>query len=224
MEISISELSTYLGVAQNTIERWVRQGKLPISQKGTTYTFHTHDLKKWAAKHNIVLNLEKSPQPEASTEVLIPLSRAVQNGGVYFDIPAKDMKSALAGCVNAIKSIPEDFKPDLLDRLLEREAALSTGIGNGIAIPHPRVQLAYLNEPLVAMCSLEHPVDYNALDHQPVSLLFVILCPDLKMHLHLLSSLSFCLRDKAFIQFLESRPDLEQLVEKIEALQALNTP
>jgi PTS system nitrogen regulatory IIA component len=130
--------------------------------------------------------------------------------------------SVLKACIKKISIIPDDFKKDLFDRLLEREQALSTGIGNGIAIPHPREQLSYLNAPVVSICFLSDPVDYNALDHQPVSVLFFILCPALKMHLHLLSALSFCLRDTQFKRFLNARPDPLQLIEKIEILQKAN--
>ncbi len=160
---------------------------------------------------------------EKETNPLILLSKAIQNGGLYFNIQGDDVKSVLSASVETINAIPQEFKSDLLERLMEREQALSTGIGNGIAIPHPRTQQAYLNEPLVAVCFLEKEVDYNALDQQPVGILFLILCPDLKLHLHLLSSLSFCLRDKAFIQFLKSRPDSNALIEKVEDVQTLNT-
>ncbi|MBU8850046.1 MAG: PTS sugar transporter subunit IIA, partial [Desulfobacterales bacterium] len=139
-----------------------------------------------------------------------------------FDIQGNDVNSVLKSAIGKITNIPDDFKTDLLDRLIEREKALSTGIGNGIAIPHPREQLGYLTEPLVSICFLENPVDYKALDNQPVSVLFFILCPELKMHLHLLSALSFCLRDNQFINFLKSRPDPIALIEKIEILQKAN--
>ena len=223
MELSISELSKHLGVEQNTIERWIRQGKLPVSQKGVAYRFRASDLKKWASKHNLSLNLEKQSMPEKETDPLISLSKAVQNGGLYFNMPGSDVTSVLSASIETIKPIPQELKSDLFNRLMEREQALSTGIGNGIAIPHPRTQLANLKEPLVAVCFLENLVDYNALDRQPVGILFFLLCPDLKLHLHLLSSLSFCLRDKSFIQFLKSRPDPKIFIEKIEFLQALNT-
>jgi PTS system nitrogen regulatory IIA component len=223
MELSISELSKHLGVEQNTIERWIRQVKLPVSQRGSAYRFRTSDLKKWASKHNISLNLEKKSTTENQTDPLISISKAVQTGGVYFDIQGDDVTSVLSACVETITSIPQTFKSDLFERLMEREQALSTGVGNGIAIPHPRTQQAYLKEPMVAVCFLENPVDYNALDQQPVEILFFILCPDLKLHLHLLSALSFCLRDKSFTQFLKSRPDPKALIEKIEAIQTLNT-
>ncbi len=222
MELSVFDLSKYLGVVPDTIERWVRQGKLPVSKDGGNYRFRTSELQKWASKHNICLNI-LDKKALKNNQAVISLSCAVENGGVYFDIRGNDVAGVLKACLEKISKLPEDFKADLFDRLIEREQALSTGIGNGIAIPHPRVQLGYLNEPLVAVCFLENPVDYNALDQQPVNVLFFILCPDLKLHLQLLSSLSFCLRDKSFTRFLKSRPDPTILVEKIEVLQALNT-
>lgn len=221
MEFSIIELSRHLGVTQATIERWVRQGKLPASKDGTAYSFRKNDLIKWACKRNITLRLEgeknqKESPPEAS------LLEAIESGGLYTDVKGNDVESVLRASLERIASIPKDFKPDLLDRLLEREHALSTGIGKGIAIPHPRIPLGYLTKPQVAVCFLEKSVDYKALDGMPVHLLFFILSPDLKFHLHLLSSLSFCLRDQKFVKYLSSGPDLTSLIEKIEELQALN--
>jgi len=222
MELSVFDLSKHLGVVPDTIERWVRQGKLPVFKKGANYWFDTKELDKWAAKHNISLNFSDSGTPQKEIEPVVSLSTAVRNGGVYFDIQGNDVNSVLKFSIEKISNISDDFKTDLLDRLIEREQALSTGIGNGIAIPHPREQLSYLKNPLIAVCFLEHPVDYKALDNRPVSVLFLILCPVLKMHLHLLSSLSFCLRDYQFTNFLKSRPNTDQLVEKIEIIQKAN--
>ncbi|MBT3177318.1 MAG: PTS transporter subunit EIIA [Desulfobacula sp.] len=223
MELSVFDLSKQLGVAQDTIERWVRQGKLPVIKKGRNYRFDAKELKKWASNHNIKLNFyDKKNMPQKERLSVIPLSVAVQNGGVYFDIQGHDVNSALQSSIEKISMIPDDFKSDLLDRLIEREKALSTGIGNGIAIPHPREQLNYLKNPLVSVCFLDNPVDYKALDNKSVSVLFFILCPDLKMHLHLLSALSFCLRDHKFIEFLKSGPDYAGLIEKIEIIQKTN--
>jgi PTS system nitrogen regulatory IIA component len=222
MEYSVFELSKHLGVVPDTIERWVRQGKLPVSKTGDQYQFRISELKEWASTHNISLNLSDDDPAGKKKEAGISLSSAVKNGGIYFDIQGNDVTSVLKACIKKISIIPDDFKTDLFDRLLEREQALSTGIGNGIAIPHPREQLSYLNAPVVSICFLSDPVDYNALDHQPVSVLFFILCPALKLHLHLLSALSFCLRDTQFKQFLNARPDPIQLIEKIEILQKAN--
>jgi PTS system nitrogen regulatory IIA component len=222
MELSVFDLSKYLGVVPDTIERWVRQGKIPISKKRLNYRFETKELEQWARKHNIRLNLSDKGIAEKEKESIISLSTAVKNGGVYFDIQANDVNSVLKSCLEKISKIPDDFKTDILSRLIERENALSTGIGNAIAIPHPREQLTYLTDPLVSICFLANPVDYKALDNQPVSILFFLLSSSLKMHLHLLSVLSFCLRESSFVSFLKSNPDPIELIEKIEILQDAN--
>ena len=222
MELSVFDLSKYLGVVPDTIERWVRQGKLPVSQKGAKYKFQQVELEKWAVKHNISMNSLDKKISEKEKESVIPLSVAVQNGGVYVDVPGNNVNSVLTAAIEKFTNIPEDTRAQLLERLIERESALSTGIGKGIAIPHPREQLTDIPCPMVCICFLEHPVDYKAIDNQPESVLFFLLCPSLKLHLHLLSALSFCLRDGQFTSFLKSKPDPIQLIEKIETLQKAN--
>jgi PTS system nitrogen regulatory IIA component len=222
MTLSVFDLSTYLGVNPDTIKRWVRQGKLPVLPKGTDLRFEKKALEKWADLHNIRLNLSDKKSGEKQNQIGVTLSQALQNGGIYSDIQGNDVVTVLASCVKKIPQVPDDFKPDLLDRLVERENAFSTGVGNGMAIPHPRQQLSYLPHPMITVNFLASPVDYNALDGQPVFLLFCILCPSLQYHLHLLSALSFCLRDKDFIRFLKSRPQMDQLVEKTVMLQETN--
>jgi len=220
MECSALDLSKYLGVATSTIDRWLRQGKLPANKVGIKYVFRTKDLEKWASKHNLTLNF--SDKSVVEKEPIIPLSNAIQNGGIYFDISGNDINSVLKASIEKISDIPHDLKTDVFDRLLEREQALSTGIGNAIAIPHPREQLSYLPRPMVSVCFLSNPVDYKALDNQPVSILFFLFSQSLKIHLHLLSELSFCLRDSQFVSFLKSKPESEKLIKKIEIIQKAN--
>jgi len=219
MEILISELCKSLGVSRTTIERWIRQGKLPVSQKGRTYSFHARDLKNWAAKNHISLNLKPRPVQGPEAEMQVSLSTAFETGGVYHDIDTgPDVPSVINACVERIKAVPDNHKTDLARQLIKREEALSTGVGGGIGIPHPRTPLKYLEQPMVATCFLKHPVDYHALDKQPVSTLFFILFPELKFHLHLLSSLSLCLRNRQFSEFLKTCPEQSELIEKIDAL------
>jgi len=219
MEILITELCKSLGVSRNTIERWIRQGKLPVSKKGRTYSFHARDLKNWAAKNHISLKLAPRTAQGSEAEVQIALPTAIENGGVYHDIaPGPDVPSVINACVQRIQAVPDNHKPDLVRQLVKREGALSTGVGGGIALPHPRTPLKYLEQPMVAVCFLKNPVEYHALDKQPVSTLFFILFPELKFHLHLLSAISMCLRNRQFSDFLKTCPEQSVLIEKIDAL------
>ena len=67
--------------------------------------------------------------------------------------------------------LPDDVDREFLYQvLLAREALGSTGIGDGIAIPHVRNPIVlHLSRPTVTLCFLEQPVDFGALDGQPVS-------------------------------------------------------
>jgi PTS system nitrogen regulatory IIA component len=64
---------------------------------------------------------------------------------------------------------------DILDLLLEREAAGSTGVGHGVAAPHAR--LAGLDRMRGVFVRLEQPVDFDAVDDQPVDLVFALFAP-----------------------------------------------
>mgnify|MGYP001821512922 FL=1 len=77
----------------------------------------------------------------------------------------------------------------LFDELMSRERLGSTGIGDGVAIPHCRLDCS---EILGAMIVLEHAVDYDAIDDEPVDLLFVLVVPkeETSAHLELLAALA----------------------------------
>jgi PTS system nitrogen regulatory IIA component len=90
-----------------------------------------------------------------------------------------------------------------------------------VAVPHPR-------EPLetpaagatISACFLDQPVDFKAVDERPVFVLFVLLCPSVQSHLHLLSRLAFCLRDDRFTDFLRQVPPAAALLERIADFEA----
>ncbi|RBO82548.1 PTS sugar transporter subunit IIA [Marinomonas aquiplantarum] len=69
------------------------------------------------------------------------------------------------------------------DALLGREKLGSTGIGNGIAIPHCRLESA--NHTAIVVMSLQTPIDFDSIDKQPVDLIFALIVPPNECDLHL---------------------------------------
>ncbi len=65
--------------------------------------------------------------------------------------------------------------PDVFDALMEREAAGSTGVGHGVAVPHAR--LAGLDRLRGVFVRLDQPVDFDSLDDKPVDLVFALFSP-----------------------------------------------
>ncbi len=84
---------------------------------------------------------------------------------------------------------------EIFDVILQRERLGSTGIGNGIAIPHGK--LTSINTIVGVFARLAHPVEFEALDDQPVDLVFLLLAPEGSGadHLKALSRIARVLRD-----------------------------
>lgn len=96
----------------------------------------------------------------------------------------------------------------IFDSLNTRERLGSTGLGKGIAIPHGRTTGTH--RPIGAFLRISPAVDYDAVDSQPVDLVFALLVPEESPqdHLELLSKLAGLFNDAAFIEHLRSvRPD-----------------
>jgi nitrogen PTS system EIIA component len=87
-----------------------------------------------------------------------------------------DKRSLLEALVRQIKEVLVDIDEEvLLQRLLQREEEVSTGIGHGVAIPH--AFLEGLNESRCVLCQIPDGVDFQSLDASPVHVVFVLLSP-----------------------------------------------
>jgi len=101
------------------------------------------------------------------------------------------------------------------DSLFARERLGSTGLGQGIAIPHGRIK--GIKEALGAFVRLAQPVPFDAPDGAPVSIAFVLLVPEqaTDKHLQILSELAQMFSDRGLRESLASAPDAARLVEII---------
>ena len=140
----------------------------------------------------------------------------MKRGSVFHDLKGDNVAEVLSTAVENLPALSNNSKEELYKRLLERENLTSTGIGKGVAIPHPHDPMPdILEKPLIATCFLEKPIDFGAIDDKPVFVMFILLSQSIKIHLHLLSRLSFCVRDNAFVEFLKKSPDSDTFFSKI---------
>ncbi len=108
----------------------------------------------------------------------------------------------------------------LLQALLAREQLQSTGVGDGIALPHVRnPAMLEIATPMVCLCFLENPVEFGALDGNPVKVLFIPLSPNVRIHLHLLSRISFALRNPQFKRLLADEARRDEIIAAAQALE-----
>ena len=113
----------------------------------------------------------------------------------------KQLLVELASTASKITGIPER---EIFDVVLQRERLGSTGVGAGIAIPHGK--LRGLTKITGIFARLETPVDFEALDDQPVDLVFMLLAPEGAGadHLKALSRIARALRDQDLVARLRS--------------------
>jgi PTS system nitrogen regulatory IIA component len=220
MRLDLKMLAAALNITPDTAERWIRQGRIPVRIKENQCVFSLLSLKKWAGANNLTFTMPGAEVQQAAEEQADNLHVAMERGGVYYDIGGESIAEVIRAGVDCITCFDiQGHRETLYQSLLAREELMSTGIGKGVAIPHPRTPLDYGEIPaFITTCFLKNPMDYKAVDRQPVFVLFLLICPSSKRHLQLLARLSFCLRDEAFIKFLSQPPDPAAFLRKIEEL------
>jgi PTS system nitrogen regulatory IIA component len=199
MQLSVREVAEILGVSQKTVYRWIQKEQIPGYRIGDQYRFNRAELLEWATQRRMSVRPEVSVEPEAGEDPLPTLIEALRAGGIQYRIGGSDKASVLRAVVENMRLTDEVDRDFLHSVLLAREALGSTGIGDGIAIPHMRNPvLLHLGMPSISVSFLEEPVDFAALDGKPIHTLFTLVSPTVTVHLHLLSCLSFALRHEGF--------------------------
>jgi PTS system nitrogen regulatory IIA component len=107
---------------------------------------------------------------------------------------------------------------ELHREIMEREALMSTGIGRGIALPHPRNPMLAQDdvEPLVAIAFPVQPLDWNTPDGSKVHTVFLIVSSSVKQHLNTLSGINFLCRNEVFYNLIETRASKEKIIAAIK--------
>jgi len=214
MDLKLKELAEILQVSTKTIYRWINDNKIPYYRINHQYRFRTEEINQWTATSQHSINL----LPTSAEEKPVTVLNSLLNGGIFYNIQGLDVEGILTDAVNKILLPSYLDKKDILSRLISREELASTGVGNGIAFPHPREPVIIdSNDESLCLFFLKNPVDYKALDNIPVKILFLILSSDQKRHLRLLSQLSHFCRQEDFVELLNSCPPRQNILSYIES-------
>jgi nitrogen PTS system EIIA component len=221
MQLTVKDVARLFTVSEKTVYRWLDQQSLPGYRVNSQYRFNRAEILEWAMANRINVSPELFSEPESVGMRLESLSEAIKTGGIYYRVSGKDKNSALRSIVELMHMPEEVNREFLLNILIAREEMASTGIGDGIAIPHVRNPiLLHVPKATVSLCFLEEPIDFKSIDHQPVYCLFTIISPTVRAHLYLLSRLSFALRDESLkkaIKILAAREEIFSHISRIEA-------
>ncbi|MFC7287378.1 PTS sugar transporter subunit IIA [Herminiimonas glaciei] len=142
-------------------------------------------------------------------------SQYLLSENIFLGLHAANKLQAFALIAERLERNCQINRASVYQKLYERENMDSTGLGDGVAIPH--AQVAGISQPIAAFVRLHAPLDFAAPDGQPVSELFVLLLPfrTTRDHLQILADLAGMLCDPQF------RARLEHAVEVPAVLQCL---
>lgn len=137
---------------------------------------------------------------------------------VILDVESSGKEPLLAEMARALaKSVPSLDPDRLLEVLLEREALQSTGIGEGVAIPHGK--MSGLDQLVATFARSREGLDFDSIDGQPTQLFFLLVVPEHSggAHLKALARISRFFRDSGFRQKLVEAESLDEVFSAIEA-------
>lgn len=231
MDLKIKDVADLLNVSETTIRRWLVDDKIPAYRINHQYRFNRLEIEDWVMSQKLSKGSHTSTHSshpdnsEASQETpsqasggskQFSLYRAIHKGGVLYDIPGTTKEEVIR---TTMKQLAIELNLDaevISDLLMDREKLQPTALNNGIAIPHTRDFLLNAHYDVLAVVFPEHPIEYGALDNKPVQILFFLFASDDKRHLHLLAKTAHLSSQPETLQFLQSKPSKDKLLEYIK--------
>jgi PTS system nitrogen regulatory IIA component len=156
------------------------------------------------------------------TKINCMLANLIERGGVYHNVKGTNPGEILANMVDLLPVFPGLNTDVLLKATLERETLMSTGIGRGIAVPHPRNPvLGEENLPFVSLGFPASAIDWNTTDGSKVHAVFLIVSVSAKQHLGTLSKINFLCQQEKIQSLIKMQALKEEIITSIrEAEQA----
>lgn len=153
----------------------------------------------------------------------VSLGELLSPGRINLDLQSTDRESVLGELVNQIPELAAQpqARQTLLRALHEREQLYSTGIGDGIALPHSRNALVGLvDNPLIVFGRHAKGISYGAPDALPATLFFLVVAPTVTQHLAVLARLIRVLRDPKLRHNLQSAGEAEEIIKLVDQAEA----
>ncbi|MCX6995599.1 MAG: PTS sugar transporter subunit IIA [Kiritimatiellaeota bacterium] len=220
MQLTVKDVSKYLNVSEKTIYRMIQRGEIPVHRVGEQFRFNRTDLIEWSTARRMNVSPDLFKDPGQMAVELPAVSEALGAGGIFYRIEGHDRETALRSLVRAMALPLETDRELLVNLLIAREELASTGVGDGFAIPHVRNPIVLpVERPMISLGLLETPVDFGALDGKPVFAMFMLICPAIRTHLHLLSRLAFALSDPGLKSVLIRQGSREEVLAALRRVE-----
>jgi len=220
MDLKIKDVAELLNVSETTIRRWLSEGKIPAYRLQHQYRFSRGEIENWMMSCKInnrdeMKHEEKAVSPKGWQQ--FSLTRALHKGAVIFNGSATSKEELIR---ETTETVAQDLGLDadvLTEMLLDREAMMPTALNQGLAIPHTRDFLLKGSSDSVVLVFPTNPIDWGALDNEPVHTAFFLFACDDKHHLNLLAKIAHLSSDPESVKFLAEKPGKKELIAFVKA-------
>lgn len=206
--MDVPEAARFLQIPERRLRRWLAQGLLHTTGADRA-SFDRESLAAWARKRGMRVASPDAPPPTD------PLCAALDRGSTLRAVAAETAAEAIAHAVDSIARLDEDARSAVLDAVLDRERMASTGLGGGIAVPHPRIPLPDLVPTPTVVCVFPAtPLDWMGADRELVHSVFLVVAPNAPSQLAILSRIARLARAPGVAEFLREHPVHEALIAR----------
>ncbi|MBI3508112.1 MAG: PTS sugar transporter subunit IIA [Chlamydiia bacterium] len=216
MDLKLKDVAELLNVSEATVRRWISDGKIPYYRLNQQLRFNRSEIESWLLSSKQEGEFAAFNDETSFGSHQFGLFRAIYRGGVYRDILGHTKEEVIR---NSMSLIAEHLHLDaevITELLLDREQLMPTSLANGVGVPHTRDFLLQESYDVVSVVFPKDPIEYGALDGQPVDMLFFLFACDDKRHLHLLAKLAHLGSKPENLAFLRHRPEKEDLLDYIK--------
>ncbi|MFZ5998629.1 MAG: PTS sugar transporter subunit IIA [Nitrospirota bacterium] len=221
MNLSVKDIAGLLNISEKTIYRMIKNETIPCFRVGGQWRFDKREIVSWMEDTREFSRETAISSPALAKEESISIAEPLRRGGVYHKVRGQTKEQAIASCLEMIKTrIPQIDPKRLFDAIMKREHICSTAVGHGIAFPHPR-PFKEFTAPLssIALCCLEKPIPFGAVDNERVDTLFFIFPKSERRFLRIQAKLLRLLKEEEIVLALKhaSSYELYDMVSRKEA-------
>lgn len=222
MDLTLNEVASLLQVSEDDVQKWVESSHIPSYTMNNELRFSREEIDQWVlqSQNGLYRDLQDSSLGTQHFNLL----RAIHKGIILKDVEGTTKAEIIQNSVHQIADELE-FDPNAVSQLLiDRENLMSTAINKGVAVPHTRDFLISKTYDVIVVVYPKEPIDYDALDHEPVHTLFFLFASQDKRHLSLLSKIAFFCNQPEHIELIKEKPEKKKLLSAIHTWEASLSP
>ncbi len=204
-------------LSDKEVQLLIKKNEIPHQYLHDKVVFNKQQVIEWTLSRNFPINV--TGHQKFSEYHIESLSNLLDRESFHFncDFTESTYIEQMIAKINFGKNVDRGI---IIQLLKSREAMMSTAIGNGISLPHPRVPIVVgKNKPLISFFFPDRPLELKSIDGNPVHTIILLISQTIKQHLSLIAHLSFLLSQVTFRFALENRLEYKEILDIIKKIE-----